>query len=131
TLLEMILPRDLSALVRLFPIFREVEDALRARAVEIADVKELRQRAFATLRELLTRLSERTTLVLFIDDLHWGDADSASLLSGLLQTPRPPRLLLIACYRAEEAIASPLLQALLQSVAVGGSAAGVTEIPLD
>ncbi len=112
--LEEILPRDLSALTRLFPVLREVEDAVRTRPIEIADLKELRQRAFAALRELLGRLSQRTTLVLFIDDLHWGDADSAALFADLLQPPYPPRLFLIACYRTEDAIASPLLLALLK-----------------
>lgn len=129
--LEEVLPRDLSALVRLFPALRDVEDTLRAKAVEIVDLKELRQRAFAALRELLGRLSEHRTLVLFIDDLHWGDADSAALLSDLLQPPHPPRLLLIACYRAEESTTSPLLRALLKSVALAGSAVGVTELPLE
>ena len=129
--LEEVLPRDLSALTRLFPVLREVEDAGRAKSVEIADLKELRQRAFAALRELLGRLSQRRTLVLFIDDLHWGDADSAALLTDLLQPPHPPRLLLIACYRTEDAIASPLLAALLKSLAAAGSAIGVTELSLE
>lgn len=131
SVLEEVLPRDLSALTRLFPVLREVEDAARAKAVEIADLKELRQRAFAALRELLGRLSQRTTMVLFIDDLHWGDADSAALLADLLQHPHPPRLLLIACYRTEDAVASPLLVALLKSVSTAGSAIGVTELSLE
>jgi serine/threonine protein kinase len=130
-LLEEVLPRDLSALVRLFPALREVAGAIRAKAVEIADLRELRHRAFAELHELLRRLSERRTLVLFIDDLHWGDADSAALLSDLLQPPHPPRLLLIACYRTEESTTSPLLHALLKSVTLAGSAVGVTELPLE
>jgi eukaryotic-like serine/threonine-protein kinase len=130
TLLEQVLPRDLSSLIRLFPIFREVDFVWRGKAAEIADIKELRRCAFATLRELLTRLAEHKTLVVFIDDLHWGDADSAALLSGILQPPHSPRILLIACYRAEEGIASPLLQALRHSVAEAGSAAGVIELPL-
>jgi eukaryotic-like serine/threonine-protein kinase len=111
---EPLIPADIAALARIFPVLERVEAVSQAcmGRPEIPDARELRRRAFAALGDMLHRLGGRAPLVLVIDDLQWGDVDSAALLVSLLAAAAPPRLLLIACYRTESAESNPCLVAL-------------------
>jgi hypothetical protein len=127
-----LLPRDVASLAKLFPVLDRVEAVAQARRVPLENPEphELRRIAFGALRELFGRLAATRPLVLFIDDLQWGDSDSAQLLSAITQPPDAPPMLLLATYRDEDADSSDLLQALLRREARWGSALPVIRIPV-
>jgi serine/threonine protein kinase len=112
--LAAILPRDIVALTRLFPVLRRVpaiaEPAVRG--LQPPDPLELRGRAFGALRVLLRRLAERHPVILAIDDVQWGDADSGTFLAELMHHPDAPAILLILSHRSEDEGDSELLAAL-------------------
>lgn len=111
---QAILPRTIRALARVFPTLLRVDAIQNAPrlAAETPDPHELRRRAFAALKELLTRLAEHTPVVVSIDDLQWGDEDSATMLLELLRQPGGAPVLFVASHRQEDEAQSPMLKAL-------------------
>jgi tetratricopeptide (TPR) repeat protein len=112
-----LLPRDAGILARLFPVLMGVEEIRRAPhpAIDHLDSLAVRRRAAEALRDLLCALGERAPLVLFIDDVQWGDADSAAILQQVLRQPDGPSLLLIAACRSEDAASALLVRSLRET----------------
>ena len=129
---KALMPTDVATLARLFPVLQELAPVAKARrkAIEIPDSQELRRRAFAALRELMARMADEHRLILFLDDVQWGDRDSAALLAELLRPPDAPPLLVIACHRVEEAESSPMLTELRKLRETEGALGEVREISL-
>jgi len=122
---DAILPRRVEALARVFPVFqsltpmpsrRSPPPESRMQRAQASDARApgdpvaARREAFRCLRELLARVADRHRLILFIDDLQWGDTDSLALFREILSGADAPALLLILAYRAEDADRTRLLR---------------------
>ncbi|HKU43186.1 MAG TPA: protein kinase [Polyangiales bacterium] len=109
-----LLPSEIAALTRLFPALERLHAVQRLLAIgrPQPDAVQDRDRAVLALRELFTRLAARRPLVLWIDDLQWGDLDSARILKSWLSQPIPGPILLVFSYRSDEVDTSPCLQAM-------------------
>jgi serine/threonine protein kinase/tetratricopeptide (TPR) repeat protein len=97
-----LLPTKPGPLVQVFPVLRRVTAvaALTTTPLPAMDPLELRDRAFAGLRDLLSRLASRYAVVISIDDAQWADSDSIALLAEVLRPPEAPSLLLLATVRS-------------------------------
>ena len=109
-----LLPRHPELLRRLFPVFGELEllSAFPDRFVAEMEEQQMRRRAFEALCELLGRMTDRSPVVIAIDDLQWGDLDSIAFLAELVLPANAPALMLLLSFRTEEAGNSPPLKAL-------------------
>ncbi|WP_437960341.1 AAA family ATPase [Sorangium sp. So ce119] len=103
---------DAGPLLRLFPVLRRVPGLDAQTAEPDVDARIVRQRGARALREILSRIGAEQPVVLWIDDLQWGDLDSLALLRAILQGPEAPAVLLVTSSRVEDAGSNPILGAL-------------------
>jgi hypothetical protein len=106
---------DLPEVLRVFPALGSAAGAGTLPTAPLAgDPHEARRRAFRGLRALIADLARERPLLLAVDDLQWGDLDSARLLVEVLQPPSAPEVLFVGTFRSEERHQSPFLQELLR-----------------
>ncbi len=107
-----VLPADADALQAIFPMFGRIAAIAREPDETRTDAYELRRRSFRALRELFTKMAERHTVVVALDDVQWGGADTAALVSDVFRPPYSPRVLLLLSYRSEDDERSAMLSEL-------------------
>jgi DNA-binding CsgD family transcriptional regulator/tetratricopeptide (TPR) repeat protein len=59
-------------------------------------------RLFEALLELLTALSERQPVLLWLDDIHWADRSTRTFVAFLARSLREERILVLLTYRSDE-----------------------------
>ena len=106
------LPSGLGALKTLFPLIKESGWANYLESAAAAESLELRKQGITAFCEIVRNIANTATVIIFIDDLQRGDADSAAVLNELIAGCDRSCILLIGCYRSEEAHSSPLLSRL-------------------
>jgi tetratricopeptide (TPR) repeat protein len=108
-----LLTADAAVLAELFPVLNRVEAIAQLPRIRLdsLELQQVRRLAVDALREIFSKLAGTTKLVCFIDDLQWGDRDSAEILLEVFRTSAAPDVLFLGTFRRDEAEASRFLQA--------------------
>ncbi|MCU0683133.1 MAG: protein kinase [Polyangiaceae bacterium] len=129
-----LLPPSLAELSLLFPVLATVP-SLRHLPTPLpieADPREVRRRAAGALKRLFGELTRSKPALLFVDDLQWGDDDSAQLLLDLLSPPDVPALLVVGTYRRDVAGGEgPVIEALGRAPSGPPTIVELAELPED
>jgi hypothetical protein len=97
-----LVPTDAHLFFDVFPGFRRLSAFARLEeGPRVPDPVERRWRAFAALRSFLANLAQRVPVTIVIDDVHWADGDTLTLLRTLMDRDhfgiaRPPVRWLLA-----------------------------------
>ena len=108
-----LLPSGVADLTRIFPVFERLPVTARLQRTGSLDAEEARHRAEQALKELIDRIASDRQVVIWIDDLQWGDLDSASVIDSWLKQRAERQLLMVFSFRSEEIATSPCLKLLL------------------
>jgi tetratricopeptide (TPR) repeat protein len=108
-LLDKLEPVWRAELVRLLPELRGPEDPLPSDPPDAA-------RLFEAVRQLMACLTNRSPVVIVLEDLHWADEMSLRLLQFLVRRTAGLPLLLVGTVREEELPDQPFLRQTLDSL---------------
>jgi DNA-binding CsgD family transcriptional regulator len=119
------------------PALEALPDPLRAALAAVlpgygdrsADGDYAQASVFEALLALLEALSEKRTVLLVIEDLHWGDSSTRSFLSFISRMLCNQRLMLVATYRSDELHRRHPLRPLLAEL-LRDPAARLLELPV-
>ncbi|HNS50706.1 MAG TPA: AAA family ATPase [Anaerolineae bacterium] len=89
------------------------------------------ERLTNALYELLSGWSHSVPLLLLLEDLHWADQDSLTMLAALTGRLRAQRVLVVASYRGDEARSDPSAWKALQAAQRAGARSQLLLRPLD
>jgi serine/threonine protein kinase/tetratricopeptide (TPR) repeat protein len=127
------LPSEIHALIQVFPAFERlsvVRSLLASGRAARGDAAQIRRSAERSLRELFTNLAKRNTLLVWIDDLQWGDLDSATMIRDWLKHPAEAPIVMLLSYRSDEIQTNACLQQVVSEPAEGSSLVARLEIDL-
>lgn len=129
--LRRFVPKHVNALLHVFPVL-ECLVGTQAEGVRPSglDPIQVRREAFDALRELLRQLAAARPVVLVVDDLQWGDAESALALQELLRQPGQPGALLIVTFRSHDIDTDAFIRSLVQRARTADPTLDVREIEL-
>ena len=109
-------PAALTQLVQILPTLQDRLGTEKPESSQDSLPDESRQRIIDGIVTFLTRLAELRPLILFLDDLHWADADSLAVLSRLSQQITNFPILLLLAYREEDLTENESLRVLLRAL---------------
>ena len=105
--------KDIAALV---PELLELSQPTQPAPGASADSSPARFRTFDAIRQFFHQATQQVPITLILDDLHWADTPSLSLLEFLVQELQNSRLLIVAAYRDTGASTKTPLQNTLGGV---------------
>ncbi len=97
-------------LIRLFPVLERSLVGTVTNRLTLHNPIEIKRRAQRALRSILVELGRVQPVLMWIDDVHWGDRDSATILFNTLQGLDAPRVMLLLTFRSDEIDQSPFLR---------------------